>query len=168
MSTTTNAFTYTRVHTAIHLTDVIMGTISDILADLGVDTSRLARDWSITENAIVAWIAEGSLDRVVLECRRPGGVVDPIIEFPVQYQVSGSGDAEFVASRARLARFRAKLDTVPVGTNYQLFCTFAGIRTPQPGWGQGTRASTAGLRSTSFGTLGRGPHAAASLHYLHS
>lgn len=168
MSTATNTITYTRVHTAIHLTDVIMGAISDILADLGIDTSRLARDWNITENAIMAWIAEGSLECVVLECHRPGGAVDPVIEFPVQYQLSGSGDAEFVASRARLARFRAKVSTVPVGTTYKLFCTHSGVRTPQPGWGPGTRASTAGLRSTSFGTLGRGPHGAASLRYLRS
>jgi hypothetical protein len=168
MSTTTSTVTYTRVHTAIHLTDVIMGTISGILADLGIDSSQLARDWSITENAILAWITEGSLDRVVLECHRPSGVVEPVIEFPVQYKISGSGDAEFVASRARLARFRAKLDAVPEGTTYRLFCTFTGVRTPQPGWGPGTRASIAGLRSTNFGTLGHGPHGGTGLRYLHS
>ena len=35
----------------------------------------------------------------------------------------------------------------PPGTTYQLFCTFTGPHSPQPGWGPGTRASTDGLRS---------------------
>jgi hypothetical protein len=49
-------------------------------------------------------------------------------------KTSGTSDAEFTASRARLARFRAKLDRVPVGTTFRLFCTFNGPHTPQPGW----------------------------------
>lgn len=96
------------------------------------------------------------------------GTVDPIIEFPVFYTSTGTGDAEFTASRARLARFRAKLDRVPSGTTYRLFCTFTGPRTPQPGWSASTRTSTEGLRGITFGTLGRAPHASAGMRYLHN
>jgi len=77
------------------------------------------------------------------------------------------GNAEFTASRARMARFLAKLDSVPSGTTYRLFCTFSGPRTPQPGWSPGTRASTDGLRSLSYGTLGAAPDATASMRYLY-
>ena len=90
-----------------------------------------------------------------------------MIEFPVTYTAAGTGDAEFTASRARLARFLAKLDRVPAGTTYRLFCTFTGPHTPQPGWGPGTRASTDGLRGITFGTLGRAPHGSAGMRYLH-
>jgi hypothetical protein len=69
---------------ATHLTGVILGTITDILADL---------------NAVA-----------------------PVVEFPVSY-TSGDGNAEFTASRARAARFGAKIDQVPTGTTYRLFCT---------------------------------------------
>ena len=76
-STYTSTATYTRTHTATHLTDVILGTISDILADLGISASVLTRNWEQNENAIKAWITEGSLAQVILECRQPSGTVDP-------------------------------------------------------------------------------------------
>jgi hypothetical protein len=165
--TATFTYAYTRTHTATHLTEVILGTITDILADLGISTNRFDRDWVQNENAVKAWIEEGSLDQVVLECHWPSRVVDPVIEFPVTYTAPGAGGLEFTASRARLARFRAKLDRVPAGTTHRLFCIFNGPRTPQPGWGPGTRASTAGLRGITFGTLGTTPHGSAGMRYLH-
>lgn len=165
--TATYTYGYTRVHTATHLTEVILGTISDILADLGINMDRFHRDWEQNENAIKVWITEGSLEQVVMECHRPSGAIDPIIEFPVTYTTTGTGDAAFTASRARLARFRAKLDRVPAGTTYRLFCTFNGAHSPQDGWGPGTRASTDGLRGITFGTLGTAPDASAGMRYLH-
>jgi hypothetical protein len=168
MTISSHTLTYTRAHTATHLTGVILGTIGDILADLGISHVGFTRNWEQNESAIQAWITEGSLELVVLECHQPSGAVDPVIEFPVTYTAAGTGDAEFTASRARLARFRTKLDRVPVGTTCQLFCTFSGPHTSQPGWGPGTRASTGGLRGITFGTLGRAPHGSAGMRYLHS
>lgn len=166
--TSTYTYTRTRTHTATHLTDVILGTITDILSDLGVNMDRLHRDWVQNENAIKAWIEEGSLDTVVLECHQLSGAVAPVIEFPVSYTTSGDGNAEFTASRARAARFRAKFDRVPAGTTYRLFCTFDGPCTEQSGWDPGQRASTDGLRGITFGTLGSAPHASAGMRYLHN
>jgi hypothetical protein len=144
-----------------------MGTIADILADLGIDLTRLYRDWKQDESAIAAWIEEESLEQVVLECHQPGGTVSPIIEFPVAYQASGVGNATFTADRAALARYRTKLDRVPAGTGFSLICTFRKARTPQPGWGPASRASTGGLDSLRFGTLGGAPHASVGMRYLH-
>jgi hypothetical protein len=165
--TSTHTLTYTRVHTATHLTEVILGSIGDILADLDIDQSRFTRAWEQNENAIKAWIFEGTLQEVVLECHQLSGAVAPVIEFPVSYTTAGAGDAEFTASRARLARFRAKLDRVPAGTTYQLVCVVTTPHSPQPGWGPGTRTSTAGLHGITFGTLGRAPEASASMRYFH-
>ncbi|MEU3648875.1 hypothetical protein AB0E59_36260 [Lentzea sp. NPDC034063] len=164
--TSAHTYSHTRTHTATHLTEVILGTISDILADLGISTASLDRDWVIIENAIKAWIVEESLVSVVVECHQPSGAVAPVIEFPVSYRASGDGNAEFTASRARMARFLAKLDRVPAGTTFKLLCTFETPGTPQPGWGTGTRASTEGLRGIAFGTLGAAPHASAGMRYL--
>lgn len=166
--TSTYTYSYTRTHTATHLTDVILGAITEILADLGINMDRLHRDWVQNENAIKAWIEEGSLDTVVLECHQPSGAVVPVIEFPVSYTTSGDGDAEFTASRARLARFRAKLDRVPAGTTYKLLCTYNWPSSDQPGWGPGQRASIGGLRSITFGTLGSAPHASTGMRYYHT
>lgn len=165
--TSTHTYSYTRTHTATHLTDVILGTITDILSDLGVSMDRLHNDWVQNENAIKAWIEEGSLGMVVLECLQPSGTAAPVIEFPVSYTTSGMGNAEFTASRARAARFRAKFDQVPLGTTCRLFCTFIGPCTEQPGWGPGQRASTDGLHGITFGTLGSAPHASTSMRYLY-
>jgi hypothetical protein len=163
MSTSTSTTTYTYTHTATYLSDVIMGTIGDVLALLGIKPSGSTR-WDQDQSAIAAWIEEQSLAMVVLECSRPDGTVRPIFEFPVTYKATGQG--EFENSRAAMARAHAKISSVPSGTTYRLLCTFRTSHTSQTGWTSGTRASTDGLRSTSFGTLADTPHASASARYL--
>lgn len=164
--TYTSLSTYTRTHTATHLADVILGSIADILGTLGIDATRVFADWDTDQRAISAWIEEGSLASVALECHQPGGVVAPIFEFPVSYVGTGEGDRKFTADRAALARYLAKLQSVPKGTVYRLFCNFNGPHSEQAGWGPGTRASLSGMRSYSFGTLAAGPHANAGLRYF--
>lgn len=163
---TTSVSTYTRVQTATHLADVVLGSIADILATLGVDATRVFADWDTDQKAIAAWITEGSLSTVILECHQPNGTVSPIFEFPVTYAVTGEGDRKFTADRAALARYLAKLKTVPSGTVHRVFCTFLGGHSTQPGWSAGNRASVAGMQSYSFGTLAAGPHANAGLRYF--
>lgn len=163
---TTSVSTYTRVQTATHLADVVLGSIADILATLGVDATRVFADWDTDQKAIAAWITEGSLSTVILECHQPNGTVSPIFEFPVAYGVTGEGDRKFTADRAALARYLAKLKTVPTGTVYRIFCTFTGAHSAQQGWNAGSRASVAGMRSYSFGTLAAGPHASTGLRYF--
>jgi hypothetical protein len=166
MSTATHTTTHTRTHTATYLSDVIMGAIGDILGSLGIDPGRFFTDWDQDQRAIAAWINEGSLKEVILECHRPDGTVRPVFEFPLIYGANGQGAANFVNSRAAFARYQAKLASVPSDTQYRLFCTFSGAHTSQPGWHSGNRSSTDGLRSTSFGSLAEAPHASASLRYL--
>lgn len=162
----TSTTTHTRVQTATHLADVIMGSIADILASLGIDTTRLFADWDTDQKAILEWIAEGSLSAVALECHQPSGAINPVLEFPVVYSGTGEGDRKFTADRAALARYLAKLQSVPRGTTYRLFCSFNGPHSAQPGWSAGSRASTSGMQSYTFGTLAAGPHASAGLRYF--
>lgn len=164
--TQTSTQVYTRTHTATFLSELIMGTVADILGELGIDLTRLYRDWDQDEQAIKAWIEEGSLEMLVLECKRPTGSTSPVFEFPVEYKPSGFADPSFVESRASLARYRAKLDSVPSGTEYRLVACFNGPRTPQPGWSPGNRAGTQGMESLSFGTLGEAPEGRVSMRYL--
>jgi len=164
--TSTYTSTHTRTKTAVYLTDVVLGTIADILADLNIDITSLYRDWKQDEAAIATWIEEESLQQVVLECHQPNGAIAPIIEFPVAYRSSGEGDSTFTADRAALARYRAKLTRVPAGTTYGVICTFRAAHTPQPGWRPASRASTDGLKSLKFGTLASAPHAALAMRYL--
>jgi hypothetical protein len=164
--TYTSVATYTRTHTATHLADVILGSIADILGTLGIDATRVFADWDTDQRAISAWIAEGSLASVTLECHQPSGAIAPIFEFPVSYAGTGEGDRKFTADRAALARYLAKLQSVPKGTVYKLFCSYNGSHSDQSGWGPGARASVSGMRSYSFGTLAAGPHASAGLRYF--
>jgi hypothetical protein len=164
--TSVSTATYTRTHTATHLADVILGSIADILGTLGINATQVFADWDRDQCAITEWIKEGSLKSVALECHQPGSTVAPVFEFPVLYTGTGEGDRKFTADRAALARYLAKLQTVPAGTVYQMFCSYNGAHSNQPGWGPGTRASLAGMRSYSFGTLAAGPHATAGLRYF--
>ena len=165
-ATSTAVHEYTRTNTSVFLSDVILGSVADILGHLGIDTVRLWATWDTDQRAIRAWIEEESLAMVVLECTQPSGKVAPVVEFPVTYGASGLADKAFTHSRASLARYRAKLDSAPRGTMFRLVCMYRKARTPQPGWSSTTRASTAGLQSLSFGTLATGPHASASMRYL--
>ena len=158
--------TYTHTHTATHLADVILGSIADILGTLGLDPTRLFADWNTDQRAISNWIAERSLRCVALECHRPNGTVSPLFEFPVSYTGSGDRDRHFTADRAALAQYMAKLQSVPPGTTYRLFCAFHGHHSHQEGWTTGTRASTSGMQLHSFGTLATGPHGTAGLRYF--
>ena len=165
--TSVSTTTYTRTHTATHLADVILGSIADILATLRIDATRVFADWDTDQRAISAWITEGSLASVALECHQPTGAVSPIFEFPVSYLLgTGEGDRKFTADRAALARYLAKLQTVPAGTVYRIFCSHNGTHSNQPGWAPATRASLSGMRSYSFGTLAAGPHASAGLRFF--
>ena len=165
MVTRTGTSVSTITHTATHLADVILGSIADILGSLGIDPTRLFADWKTDQKAISAWIEEGSLRCVALECHRPSGTVDPILEFPVTYTAGGIGDRQFTADRAARLRYLAKLTSVPRGTAYRLFCSYNRTPSEQPGWSPGTRASLDGMRSSSFGTLASGPHATAGMRY---
>jgi hypothetical protein len=149
----------TRTHTATHLADVVLGCLGDLLAHMGIDASRFQRNFDQNENAISAWIEEGSLAEIVLECHRPNGAIEPIFEFPVTYDSGGSG---FIDARAAFGRYLSKVTSAPAGSRYELICTFNGEHTPQTGWDPANRASTQNLRSTSLGTLGQGPHAGVS------
>jgi hypothetical protein len=77
-----------------------------------------------------------ALSTVVLECHLPNGTVAPIFEFPVVYSTTtGEGDRQFTADRAALARYLAKLQSVPAGTFHRMFCSFklvVGFRTASP------------------------------------
>ena len=160
--TSTHTTTYTFTHTATFLADVIMSNMLGILVSLGIDSSRLRQDWNRDLSAIAAWIGERCLAKVVLECQRPDGTTAPIFEFPVRYESTGKGDESFVKDNAAIARYAAKLKSVPSGTTFRLVCTYNGEHSKQPGWSSTTRASTSALVSRSLGTIGSGPHASTS------
>ena len=148
--TYTSVSTYTRTHTATHLADVILGSIADILGTLGIDATRVFADWDTDQRAISAWIEEGSLASVALECHQPGGAVAPIFEFPVSYVGTGEGDRKFTADRAALARYLAKLQTVPTGTVYRLFCNYNGSHSRPDGMGPGNQSVPFGNAFVQF------------------
>lgn len=160
--TATSTSTHTRTQTATHLSDVVMATMRDVLAHLGIDATRLLRNWDRDQKAIAAWIYEGSLKHVVLECHQPSGAVAPVLEFPVSYTSANVGDQAFVTSQARIVSYLAKIANVPAGSTYKLFCEFNGPRTPQDGWSPGTRASMNDLRGRTIGTVASAPHASTS------
>lgn len=162
MSIATATRTITRAHTATHLSNAMEGALVEILEHLGVSARSLMAAWAGTyDPAIRQWIEEGSLSQLVLECHRPDGEVEPIFEFPVEY--SDDGAAALSHRHVAQARLWVKLNRVPSGTAYKVVCQHQRTPTSMPGWTDGYRASTVGLRSITFGTLAAGPYATASI-----
>lgn len=164
-ATTMRTSTSTRTQTAVYLTDVITGAFSHIVASLGLSAGHLERNWNAIETGLMTWIEEGTLTQVSLEF---GDRTNPvaIVEIPLQYRYSGTGDAEFVANRARMARQMAKIKQIPVGTSYRVVTSHAGAHADVPGWYSTTAASRDGLTSYNLGSLGYGPDASLSMNYL--
>ena len=162
MTTSTATHVIIRTHTATHLSSAIEGALAEILTHLGISARSLMDQWdTVYDPAIRTWIEEESLSQVVLECHRPDGRADPILEFPIEYLSDGS--KRLSHRHAALARQWSKLNRVPTGTEWTIICQFQGTRTRMDGWGPASRASTAGLSSVTLGTLAAGPYAAASL-----
>ncbi len=157
--------TSTRTQTAVHLTDIITGAFSHIVAHMGTSPGYIHQHWATIELGLMTWIEEGSLSDVSLEFGDPRTPV-AIFEIPLQYRFTGTGDVEFVASRARLARLMAKIDKVPVGTSYRVVANHDGPHAEVAGWSTTTAADRHGLSSYNLGSLGSGPEAAASLKHL--
>jgi hypothetical protein len=160
--TSTWTSTYTRTQTATYLSDVLMGTMRDILVQLGISASSLLNNWDQNQGAIAAWISEGSLGKVILECHQPQGTVNPIFEFPISYDAANAGDRAFVTSQASIASYLSKVNAVPAGSTFRLYCEFRSARTPQPGWHSGNRSATSHLQVRTIGTVASGPHASAA------
>lgn len=161
--TTTSTYNFTFTETAVYLADVILGSVADVVAALGLSPATSATRVQQDETAIIQWIKEKSLDAVVLEFTDSRGIAVEVFEFDVVYKPYGDADSEFYADRASLARYRAKLKQLPSGTTWRLVCTYRTAHTTMPGWTSTTRASTDGMRSTTFGTLGAGPGASSTL-----
>ena len=164
-SSRTHISSFTLTQTSTHLSDVILGSIVDILSTLKIDPTDLFTDWQTYQSAISNWIEEGSLSSVALECHQPDGSIHPIFEFPVKYTSNAIGDRHFISSRATRLLYLSKLSSVPAGTKHRLICTFRFNHSEQPGWVSANRADTAELRSYSFGTLASAPHASANLQF---
>jgi hypothetical protein len=139
-----------------------MVSITDILVTLGIDSTPHYRQWEQNANAITRWIEEGSLKQVAVECVRPDGTVVPVFEFDVIYTAGGIGDRTFTADNVSFLKYLAKIQSVPAGTTFRLFCSYRWTPSEQPGWTAGTRASTSGFRTRRIGTLASGPDASAT------
>jgi hypothetical protein len=111
--------------------------------------------------AIRAWITEGSLSIIHLECTRLNGTVNPIFHFPIEYYDDGS--AEISQRHIAQARLWSKVNKVPLGTTFAIKCSYRSKHTDQPYWSDSTLASTDGMSKTNFGTLASGTYASASV-----
>jgi hypothetical protein len=162
----TNITTATRAQTAVHVTGAVMDTFQNVLASLGLSSRYLDRHWDTIETGLKAWIDEGSLEHVQLEC---GDARDPDAVFliPLSYRTAGNGDLAFVTSHARVVRALAKLESVPAGTDYRVVVKTKSWAKELDGWSSTTAADTSGLSSYELGGVAGAPHASASLTYFH-
>lgn len=163
MSTSTATYTHTSTHTATYLTEVLLGTLTEAIAMLGLAPTVITDNWSRTEAAILQWIDERSLRQVSVEFTKPsGGKV--VIDFEVAYSTSGADAATFRASKDRILRFVAKYPGLPANTRTRLVVHHFGYHSSMPGWSATHAIDRSGLRRTSGGTLATAPGAAASMN----
>jgi hypothetical protein len=160
----TSVYTFTFTQTATYLADTILGSVADIVAALGLKPVRTTERSKLDHAAVQKWIEEKSLRTLSLEFSNSSGDAVEIFEFGVTYGTSGTAD--FYSDQASLARYRVKLKTLPSGSTWRMVCYHHGSHTEMPGWSPTTGASTAGMRSTTFGTIGSAPGASSTMRHL--
>jgi len=163
VSTSTATSAYTSTHTATYLADIILGTLTEAIGQLGLNPSEITRDWATSEAGIAQWIKERSLRQVSIEFTLPSGRT-MVIDFNVEYSTGDSQTAAFSASKARISRFLTKYSALPSGTTYRLVANYNGYHTPMPGWGSTHAVKRTGLQTNSAGTLATAPGATAQMN----
>ena len=160
--TTTSTYNFTFTETAVYLADVILGSVADVVAALGLSPATSATRVQQDEAAIVQWIKEKSLELVVLESTDSAGLPSKCSSSTLSTSRTETRTASSTPT-GEASRYRAKLKQLPSGTTWRLVCTYRTAHTTMPGWTSTSRASTDGMRSTTFGTLGAGPGASSTL-----
>ena len=162
MTTSTATSTYTSTHTATYLADVILGTLTEAIGQLGLSPNQVTRDWATIEAGIAQWLKERSLKSVSVEFTLPSGRT-VVVDFLVEYATSGSQTAAFSASKERIRRVLGKYSALQSGTTYRLVASYNGYHSPMAGWSGTHAVKRTGLQATNAGTLATAPGATASM-----
>jgi hypothetical protein len=163
VSTTTRTWTTTFTHTATHLAGTITASLTELLLHLGVHHTTVTAVASY-ECAFAVWITERSLGSIVVEIADRYGNHRKTLEFAVDYP-EWQSEARFADGLPRIRREMSKLSLLPSG------CTFTVTARPrhgyrlsdQAGWGTRYKPFAPTTDTYNFGTVGRGPGAAAVL-----
>ena len=156
----TSTFVNSYAITVTHVTAKILLTLKEIIRDIGLDPSKLAKDWETYEEAVSTWIASGHFKRITLEVYHPCtyGLVRRW-DMDVSYSTVGDGQRWVDTAAVRYAIAKAGL--APADCLYDIIVTTAPDRPKVDGWGPCELRSTEGFKRYSVGATvgGNGLHA---------
>lgn len=117
----TSTFVNSYAITVTHVTAKILLTLKEIIRDIGLDPSKLAKDWETYEDAVSTWIASGHFRRITLEVYHPrtNGLIRRW-DMDVSYSTVGDGQ-RWVSCAHRSAAIshtnsRCSLPPLPTGS----------------------------------------------------
>lgn len=163
MTVTTSTTTYTFTRTATHLAGAITASLAETLLSIGISPAEVKEVYTY-ERAILAWIDEKSLGKVLVEIVTPQGGVIPGYTWEIDYHAVDAAQA-FRDQLARLRRQLAKEPRVRSGSTFQVTAIHRpGWRlSEQPGWPSRTTPLPDLSGGYRHGTAASGPGAAAVL-----
>lgn len=162
MAVGTNTATYAFTRTATHLAGAITASLAETLLSIGISAAEVQEIYTY-EQAILAWINEKSLDKVLVEIVTPQGKVIPGYTWEIDYAVDPA--QAFRDQLARLRRQVAKEPRVQPGSTFKV----TAIHRPgwslseQPGWSPRTTPIPDLSGGYRHGTAASGPGASAVL-----
>lgn len=163
MSVATNTATYTFTRTATHLAGAITASLAETLLSIGISAAEVKEVYTY-ERAILAWIDEKSLDKVLVEIVTPQGMVIPGYTWEIDYYAVDPAQA-FRDQLARLRRQLTKEPRVRSGSTFKVTAIDrpGRILSEQPGWSWRTTALPDLSGGYRQGTAASGPGASAVL-----
>lgn len=140
----------TRVHTVTFVTQKIMYTLKEIVRLVGLDPTKLSREWAVIERGVSTWLRTGHLERVTLEIRTPDGArLAGRWDLDIDYDLPGDGTMWADAQEVRYNILKA--GHVPSTCEYSIWASAPGGPSVA-GWGSGQMLSKSGFRRYSLGT----------------
>lgn len=146
--------TYTTTHSANYIADRILGSLKDIIRDVGLSPAKFMDDWEFIENSIKTWLEEHGLKTVFLEIYDSS--TDKLVirtDFDIKYD----GEEMFWDDGQAIRTQILKLGKLPNACGYRLVVQRHDDARQLDGWSSTNLRDTIHLAPTSVGTAASAP-----------
>ncbi len=162
--------TYVQVNTYTHslnyVSDRMLRSIHQIIAESGLDVSAFTDQWAVVNRGLTKWMETQDLESVHLEVYDPD--TDRLItrwDLNVLYE-AGSEDGGFHEDPEAILSAILKAGHVPARCRYRILATTKDGRPDVEGWSRTTARSVDGMVRQSVGTAIASPDIQATAGYL--
>jgi hypothetical protein len=155
---------YTTTHSYIYVTNQLLNSIKRIVQLSGLDPDKMVGQWETLELGIRTWLADGDLEKVLLEVY-DSQTNELVHRWDLEIYYGQSGDGSFWQDPEDIRYNIHKAGLDPANCDYEILTTTADGRRDVKGWSRTTLRSTDGFVRQGIGTMIGAGEIAAGAYY---